>query len=306
MRLLSIFLLSLISLSAFCQSTFCDDKLAYRKQVETGFDAIYRNDMASALSISNKLGTQCASNPQTHLYEANYWWWQIISGAGTDENYTKMEACLEKALTKLPKGKSADAYTNEQLYDAIIIYSYKSRIKMFQGKYIKAIQNLNLCVDFLKLSFGKEKEDDLFKLTTGLYNYFIQYAYDTSVLARAYLIFLPGGDRAKGIAYLKEAVKSNDFIVSTEARYFLMKIYGETEDKPAIAASYAEELITAYPDNLLFRYYLHKMLLKSNYSDKAMKHLVVLQEAAKKGKPHAQHFKKLAEENYKTFYAKKE
>lgn len=290
---------------SIAQSELCLDKEAYRKKIETGFAAIYLNDMTGALSLSKKLRTQCPENPQSHLYDAIYLWWHIISGNDSEENYGKMEASLDKALDKLPPSNDAESYTNEQLYNAIVIHAYKSRIKMFQGKYIKAVQNLNSSVDFLKLSFGREKEDDLFKLTSGLYNYFVKFGYEYSVLARAYLIFLPSADKEKGIAFLKEAAKSKDFIISTEARYFLMKIYGETEKQPKLAMGYAKELVNNYPDNLLFRYYLHKLMLQLDMSKSAAEHLTFLQEAAKKKDPNSAHFLKLANEDYNTFYAKR-
>lgn len=291
---------------ATSQPTMCTDKEAFRKQAEAGFHVLYKNDMKGAFARVKSLKAECPNNPSTHLFEATYWWWQLISGSETEENYAKMEASLEAALNKLPPAKKAESYTNEQLYNVILIYAYKSRIKMFQGKYIKGIQSMNSCVDFIKMSFGKENEDDFFKLTSGLYNYFVAHGYESSFWARAYLIFLPDGDKQKGLEFLKSAAKSKDFIVRTEAQYFLMKIYAEAENQPKVALGYTEQLVNAYPDNLLYRYYLHKLMLKLNMGDKAAVHLTALQQAAKSGESNAAHFLKLAEEDYRTFYAKKE
>ncbi len=305
-RVLYFLLISTLSCHlTFAQSEVCNDNGAFRKKIESGFDAIYNNDLAGASVISKRLKAECPNNPQSHLFEATYLWWHIISGDDGEENYEKMEASLDRALSKLSSDKKAKNLSNEEIHNTILIYAYKSRIKMFQGKYIRAVQNLNSCVGMVELSFGRENEFDLFKLTSGLYNYFIEFGYEYSVLARAYLIFLPSGDKEKGLNFLKEASKSKDFIIKTEAHYFLMKIYGETEEQPKLALGYAKELVNDYPNNLLFRYYLHKIMLQLNMSTGASEHLKALQMAEEKKEPNAAHFLKLAQEDYNIFYAKK-
>lgn len=275
------------------------DGLSFRQSIEMGFNAIYNGDYDRAFKVAQDLKATHKNNPQTYLLEANYWWWKILSGEDTDANYEKMEACLDMALSKIPKRKTKD-YSNEELYNAINVYAYKSRIKIFQGKYIKGAQNLNTCIDYVEASFGKEDNYELFKLTSGLYYYFIDYGYENYVLARAYLIFLPDGDKQKGLAFLKNAYQSNNLLVKTEAAYFLMKTYCELEKNYAEALKYCTTLIELHPNNLLYRYHQHRILLFEGKKDLATRHLNLLLEAQKKGKTHAEHFVSLAQEDAKT------
>lgn len=281
------------------------DNLPFSKKLENGFIAIYNYKFEEALAITNGLKKTDPNNPRTYLLEANYWWWKILSGEDTEGNYIKMEGCLDKAMSKIPKRKAKE-YNDEELYNIINVYAYRSRIKLLQEKYIKGAQNLNTCIDFVEASFGKENRYELFKLTSGLYYYFVDYGYENYFLARAYLIFLPSGDKEKGLKFLKESAKSKDILVRTEACYFLMRTYCELEENYVEALNYLEPLTKLYPDNLLYRYHHCRILLFMNKKELALKQFNLLQEAKEKGKKHAEHFVSLAQEDLNTFNAKGE
>ncbi|HWP84064.1 MAG TPA: hypothetical protein VNN17_02650 [Terriglobia bacterium] len=84
----------------------------------------------------------------------------------------------------------------------------------------------------------------------GLYDYYADVLSPLIKLFRFFL-FLPGGDRQRGLAQLQRAGRAAE-LVGPEANYELAKIYSLRENRPAEALELFRNLADQYPGNAFF------------------------------------------------------
>jgi tetratricopeptide (TPR) repeat protein len=92
-------------------------------------------------------------------------------------------------------------------------------------------------------------------LGTGIYNYYAEVIPQKYPIAKPLLLFIPAGDKQKGIAELHSAAEKGRY-ASVEAKYFLMQLYYQNEKEYHKARTLAEELHQRFPNNMLFHKYL--------------------------------------------------
>jgi hypothetical protein len=129
---------------------------------------------------------------------------------------------------------------------------------MYFYKDLSAIRNI---VDQTSLN------NDLY-LPVGLYLYFLDFFKNKNGLSRSLFFNFPEGDKRKGLEILKRCSSSSNEIISTEADYFLMKLYSTAEKDYETALIYSNNLTQKYPGNFIFsleRLQLLKILNDNKY-----------------------------------------
>lgn len=106
---------------------------------------------------------------------------------------------------------------------------------------------------------------DCFKLTSGLFHYFIQTARNESDFFKVGLVFYPESKLEYGIKLLNQASKSNNSLISSEANYFLARIYNENSQYLDSAIHHYNILTTKYPNNLIYLYYELNAMMNSGF-----------------------------------------
>jgi hypothetical protein len=216
------------------------------------------SEAANYINIQKLKPNECSESE--YLAAVNYYWWQYISGVENDSVIRKVNFLIDDGIRKLGSVKKQD---NERLFSMISLYAFKTRFQLINRKYFSAINNLGKAISTIKLSFGKENNYENFKLTTGLYLYTMSYAIEEYPVFYPYLAFYPEGDKQKGIGLLKECSLSQNIYLKTEALYFLMKIYLDSEKNYKKAEQYSRKLISLYPGNLVYLFH-HYLILKHN------------------------------------------
>ena len=251
----------------------------------------YNFKFNTADSLLNTYEKEVGSNSDILLARSSILWWKIISEKNSDLNgaYHKNLEAAEKTLLKEKSNNE-----NEFIYKAISLYGFGARMDGLEKNYFKAIFKINNCLKYINKSIGKEEDFVYFYLTSGLYNYYKVNSVQEHPLLVPYLALYPDGDIKKGIEYLKVASNTNDVVLSTEANYFLMKIYLDNKNYSE-AEKYCTRLITKYPSNLLFLYYNFIILLKQDNLYKAKVFMARIRIAAKNNS-------QLSDEQRKYFY----
>lgn len=276
----------------------------YHDSIIGANEQLYRLNFSDAESEILKLKNNHPADYLPELLYANYYWWQIITGhdsAATREQYYKH---LDSAIAWLPHRK--ENISDDTLYALITGFAYKARIHSMNNEYFAAIGQLNNCIDYVKQSFGKETQYEWFCLTSGLYNYYIEAVKKNYPFLLPYLIFLPAGNLDTGIRWLQNASSSGNNLLSTEATYFMMKIYLEEEKKYKEARKYSQQLIQKYPANLLYRYYHFRTYLDENKPEDAARELGMMNYYADKNTQlsakQKMHFQNIAKGDLKKFW----
>ena len=226
------------------------------------FDYCYQFKFKSADSLLTIYANTALPNEQVELQllKANLLWWKIISGDDSKQQKTTYYDVLLAAEKDFNKEKDTGF---EHTYKGISLYGYLARMDGLNKNYVKAFFRINSCLKHLEKSFTHEQEFSYFYLSSGLYNYHIVNSARMYPVLKPYLYLYPKGSKVKGMEYLIIASKSNNEYLSTEANYFLMKIYMD-ERKYNLALPYANVLCEKYPANGLYLYYKFNILLNSD------------------------------------------
>jgi tetratricopeptide (TPR) repeat protein len=201
----------------------------------------------------------------------NSYWWKMVTGDDTDKLVSEYKKSIEKCFELMSKNPKEFEEDNDKLFYTINSYAYLSRLELFKGKTLNSAMYLNKSIKYLKKSFGKEEENENFKLSSGLYHYFMAKAMiSNKMLYKTYFSFYPKGDIKKGLNYLKELSQSENIILKTEALYFLMKIFFDSEEDYKKALFFANKLSNLYPDNILYIFYQFRCYLYLNNHQDAL------------------------------------
>jgi|TARA_B100001093_G_scaffold460313_1_gene474033 hypothetical protein len=125
-------------------------------------------------------------------------------------------------------------------------------------------------LNIIEDNLTKTDECDCFKLTSGLFHYFIQTARNQGNLIKAGLVFYPESNLEYGIRLLNESSKSENSLISSEANYFLARIYHENDLKIDSSLYHYEILTNEYPKNLIYLYYELNAMIKAQFPTKIL------------------------------------
>lgn len=227
-----------------------------KSQVQLALHKLYQFRFLDADSIISELETKHASDYIPAMARASYHWWSMISQEQNAEIRADYISNLLHA-EQLINASSPNHLRDEQLFFLIHVHAYQLRLELMQGDYFRAYRNLNKSIRHIGASLGREEEYPAFLLTSGLYNYMTEYIRINHPLFRFYLLLHPRGSMPLGLKHLQMAADQDDEVLHTEARYFLMRIYLDLEDRPEKAMDYASWLTEMYPENLIYLYYHH-------------------------------------------------
>lgn len=231
--------------------------------------ALYNFQFQHADSLIMKLEESFPNHYLPPLSRANYYWWKIITdnpGSDIQQLYIASLNNAENIVKQLVKNKQ---YDYADVFHFINLYALRARLDLINGEYMKALRHMKNCVDFIGFALGREQAHENFYLTSGLYNYMTEYGSKRYPILRFYILMYPRGDMKLGLSQLKTATNSQNLVLQTEARYFLMKIFLELEQDFQKALEHAAWLTEKYSANLIYLYHYHELLSLSNQNEKA-------------------------------------
>jgi len=181
-------------------------------------------------------------------------WWKMMPNNVTDTRYDKsFLAYLDTAQTKGEALYKADAHNYEACFFLAAAYGFEARLHAERHNWRKATVASRRALIYLEKSKEANGLSTEFLFGEGLFNYYAVWIGEEYKWLRPVLFFFPKGDRARGLAQLRQ-VGQTAFYTGTEANFFLLTILSsERENKPAEAYALAQKLAAQYPDNSRFQ-----------------------------------------------------
>jgi hypothetical protein len=231
-----------------------------QETINKSYYFLYNFQFKKADSIISETTKNYPLDPFSKVLEANKYWWLLLS---VDESNKELSRNFLSTLTEAENllVKNKNNYSERDLFLLINVHGYKARLDLLNQNYLAILKNLDMSIGFIKSSNEKSTTYEPLFFTSGLYNYFMGKAKITYWFAFPLLSTYPEADKWKGIEMLKTCSFSKDKLIQTEADYFLMKIYLESEKNATLAMPFAQALIEQYPNNIIFQYYYYKILL---------------------------------------------
>ena len=224
------------------------------------FNLIYNYKLSEAEKFMNTLKLEKIGPDLMDLSRINLLWWQMISGDTTRDPESQIHLVIDQIVDRLTK-KPIGLLTDNEVFTLVHAMAYKTRVYIFTNEYLKGIFNLKKTVDYLNFALNHADRYDKFMLLSGLYNYFAAVTIENNRIFTPFFSLAPKSDKKLGYKQLIACTNLSNLLLSTEARYFLMKANLEIEEEPGGASHVCQELVVLFPDNLIFRYHLLRIMV---------------------------------------------
>ncbi|MEE4177991.1 MAG: hypothetical protein V2I46_10810 [Bacteroides sp.] len=236
--------------------------------MEQTMKALYAFNFEQANTLSTEMILRFPNNYLSHFTRSQYLWWMIITHPQNPRLEEAYYQSLKRSLSAI-KPLINENHSYAHIFYFINIYAMQARLFLDKKEYLRTIFSLKSCIDQIEASIGKEEVYLPFNLSSGMYNYMLEYARQKYPFLALYTLLYPRGDRELGLEQLHTAARSDHFIWRTEAGYLLMRIYLDLEQQPEKALPLLRALLEEYPSNLIFRQHFVKILERMGEQVKA-------------------------------------
>ncbi len=237
-------------------------------EAERVMEALHRFEFPLADSLSRALLEHHPSHYLSHFARANYLWYVIITHAHGEVSTEAFSGHLQRAREDF-EHRHPGRFTEKDamlLFHGVIIHALSLRYDAMEGHGMRVAAAGRQAAGYVRSSLGRETEYQGLYLSAGLYNYMVEAAGERYPLLRLYRLLYPRGDKELGIRQLEYAAGLEHPVWSTEARYFLLRIWLDMEADARRALPHAEWLVARYPGNLIFHYYHYQTLVGAGKS----------------------------------------
>lgn len=181
-------------------------------------------------------------------------WWKMVPYNVTDTRYDKVFlAYLDTAQAKGEALYKADPHNYEACFFLAGAYGFEARLHSDRHNWRKATVASRRALNYLEKSREANGLSSEFLFGQGLFNYYAVWIAEEYPWLRPVLFFFPKGNRARGIAQLRQ-VGQTAFYTGTEANFFLVNVLNSDREKqPGAAYLLARQLATQFPDNSRFQ-----------------------------------------------------
>ena len=107
----------------------------------------------------------------------------------------------------------------------------------------------------VRRAFELDPDNHDIQFGIGIYNYYAAIVPDLYPWVKPLMLFIPKGDRVKGLSQLKAASEKAHY-ANIEATYFLLQVYYNFEKVYPEALQIATDLHKMFPNNVLFHKYV--------------------------------------------------
>lgn len=213
--------------------------------LNNAIESTYHFRFNEAESFISKIDS--ASETDKEVAYLNQTWWMGLTYDGKSETLKSLENYSLKLQTKYSEPK-----TSQELFIKVLAGTYLIRIGAINGDKALALKALiRISSDFKKILKDPTNNQE-YMLLAGVYNYAAGGIKQSLYWLKPFFIFLPTPNIQLGKLYLTECTKSQNNIISTEARYFLYKIENDIYKSKKNAKNHIDWLVNKYPDNLVY------------------------------------------------------
>jgi tetratricopeptide (TPR) repeat protein len=231
-------------------------KSAYEQRLEQGIDAFYRSDWQRANSIFRQLQQLDPNNPRAWFFDSMVPFWQYFFGGGDSKIAHDFLRSSDKAIQVAERRLKVAPKDTSVVFILSGLHGYRSLVAAAEKEYTTAIKSGVTGFSYTRqlLAFDQSNEDAL--IGKGVFNYMMgsvprEGRWMTGMMGMS-------GDVQVGFQELERAANSNS-ASKIEALMILAYLY-DREKMHDDALRVSRKLVDAYPENIIFQFYLAKSL----------------------------------------------
>ncbi len=228
-----------------------------------GIAHVYNLEFESAEKEFHELTRMRPGDPAGYFFLAMVRWWTIMIDID-DEQY---DADFYRALDGVVGMCDSLLEVNKNDVNAIFFkggaIGFEGRLKFHRSDYLGAANAGRKALPLVQEALDLDPGNFDVLLGAGIYNYYADVIPSEYPFLKPLILFLPAGDKQKGIRQLKTAADSGAY-AGVEAEYFLLQIDYFYEKDFTQALTLALDLHGKFPANMVFHRYCGRSYVAVN------------------------------------------
>ncbi len=251
--------------------------------IDEGIQDTYNMRFEAADAAFRKVIKQYPDHPAGHFFMAMVEWWRILIDIEDESRDDRFHDMLDQVIDLCDERLDRDERDIAGLFFKGGAIGFQGRLHANRKSWVSAAtrgkEALPVVMDAAEIA--PENADLAFG--TGIYDYYAAVLPEKYSVLEPLMMFLPDGDRKRGISELKHAAEKARF-ANWEAMFFLLQINYGMENRPSTALKYARRLHDQFPDNPVFHRYLGRTYIKLGNWNRAAQVFAEIPVAVDKGK----------------------
>ncbi len=251
MRFIKILIISVLLQPALSLKAQVND--AQQTLLTECLNQIYKMDFEAAETAVKRYYERNSSSTTKYILRSYYLRWRYLPI--TQENnqvYQQFYNLLDSAITSAENKIKKNPDNVEEHYYKMSAHIMKAELHASNGDMVKAAFEGKNAFSIIKKGFDWCYQYPEFYISTGLYNYYIEFYREKGFFYQSLLWPFSSGDKAKGLEFLKLGNEHATF-TAVESKLYLAHLYFKLENKPFEGLKYSRELIEEFPNNTKFQ-----------------------------------------------------
>lgn len=218
-------------------------------EATTAINQMYNFKFPEAEREFNYLKVKYPNHPLPDFLLGLSQWWRIVPNTGNEVFDDRLIEYMDSSIDKAQKIWD-ESENPEAAFFMAGAYAFKGRLHAERKNWTRATLAAKNALKYLEYSREFADFSPELMFGDGLYNYYFHFIKQNFPLLRPVLWLFPKANKQMGIQQL-EKVSYQAFYTRTEARYFLLQIYG-IENMSEKAFDMAKYTYENFPDNPYF------------------------------------------------------
>lgn len=233
-------------------------------------------DWVKAKSNLDKYYYEYPNHTSTYLLKAFYLRWKHYPILEKDtELYFNYLSILDSAESSAELVLKRDKIDLEQAYYKMTSHIMRAELHATNEDIVKAAMEGKNAFGIIKKGFEWCEQNPEFYISTGLYNYYVEFYRDKGFFYQSLLWPFSKGDRSDGLKYLKKGSGLATFS-KVECEIYLAHLNFKMQNNPGLGLTYIQNLRQKFPNNTKFAEMEIENLIALNRIDETFKPLALL------------------------------
>jgi len=232
--------------------------------LQRGIDKIYNMEFEKADQEFAEVVRLQPDHPAGYFFQAMTEWWRILTNFDDESRDKQLIAMLDKVVGICEQRLDQNENDVAALFFKGGAVGFKGRLRANRGAWLLAANDGLVAMPAVRKAYKLEPENFDVLLGIGIYNYYADLVPSQYPVVKPLMIFLPGGDKQKGLEQLELAAQKARY-AKTEAMYFLLQTYFIYEKQYVRALEIARELHDKFPQNPVFHRMYGRCYVSTGY-----------------------------------------
>ncbi len=224
-------------------------------KTKKGIEHVYNLEFENAEKQFKELIQMQPNHPAGHFFLAMVTWWRILVDIDNEQYDDQFYDSLDNVVDLCDEILDKNENDVTALFFKGGAIGFKGRLKAHRSSWFDAANAGRKALPIVQEASELDPNNFDILLGSGIYNYYAEVIPNEYPFVKPLLLFVPPGDKAKGIQQINTASKKGKY-ANIESTYFLMQIYYQFEKDYPKALELASKLHTRFPNNMLFHKYL--------------------------------------------------